>query len=434
MSDWYLQPQHRQLRDQVRTWATTHITPRIDAMEHTGDVERDLAVKIAAQGWIGATIDRTYGGMGAGHLAKTIIVEEVSRISGAMGAMVQASQLGVAKVIHFGTSRQKRKWLPRFANGTSLPTIAVTEPESGSHVLGMQTTAQRDGNDYILNGQKTYVGNSHIAHVHGVVARTAPGTRGLTAFLVEAGRPGLILEPHRPRGTLGLHGFSFGTIRFEDCRIPAANRLGSEGDGLDVAYSSSVIYGRPNLTAVALGIHQAIVEETVRFAAERRRYGRPLHELSSVKLQIGQMQSRLMTARLAAYHAARLLDAGQPCDADLMNAKLVNVELGIDSARAAMEIHAAAGLLTTSPVERYLRDILHLFAPAGTSDIQRLRLAEAALGLSKGDWSTHLAPADPLGLDPAAAPSAAAAEVREPPVAVPDANGEPAISNSRRQP
>jgi alkylation response protein AidB-like acyl-CoA dehydrogenase len=433
MSDWYLQPQHTQLRDQVRTWAHKHIAPRIDAMEESGDVERELAGKIAAQGWIGATIDPAYGGMGAGHLAKTIIIEELSRVSGAMGAMVQASQLGVAKLIHYGTTRQKRRWLPRFADGTSLPTIAVTEPESGSHVLGMQTTARREGHSYILNGRKVYVGNSHVAHVHGVVARTAPGSRGLTAFLVESDRPGLILEPHQRRGTLGLHGFSFGTLRFDDCRIPAANRLGTEGDGLDVAYSSSVLYGRPNLTAVALGIHQAIAEETTQFATERHRYGKPLHELPNIKLQIGQMQSRLMTARLAAYHAARLLDGGQPCDAELMNAKLINVEMGIDSARAAMEIHAAAGLHTDHFVERYLRDMFCIFAPAGTSDIQRLRLAEVALGLAKGDWSARVAMEDLQSLDPGVALQGSSVGACGFPVSVPGTIVGPAGAHSKGQ-
>ena len=152
----------------------------------------ELAEEIAARGWIGVTIPRRYGGMGRGHVAKTVIIEELARVSGAMGAIAQASQLGVAKVLHFGTEPQKRRWLPMFASGELLPTIAVTEPGSGGHVLGMTTTAARDGDEYVLNGAKCFVGNSHIGHVHGVVARTGPGSRGLTAFLVEQGRHGCI--------------------------------------------------------------------------------------------------------------------------------------------------------------------------------------------------------------------------------------------------
>ncbi|MFI1400764.1 acyl-CoA dehydrogenase family protein [Streptomyces sp. NPDC020681] len=389
MSDPYLTPQHEELRQQVRAFAESEVAPRVAQMEKDRAVEQELASMIAAKGWIGATIDPAYGGMGAGHLAKTIIVEELSRVCAAMGAMAQASQLGVAKVLHYGNKQQRNTWLPRFAAGTCLPTIAVTEHECGSHVLGMQTTARRDGDTYVLNGRKAYVGNSHIGHLHGVVARTGPGSKGLTAFLVESDRPGLSLGPHQE--ALGLHGFSFGELHFDDCRIPAGNRLGREGAGLKVAYSSSVLYGRPNLTAVALGILQAIHDETTRFTIERHRYGKPLHALANIKLKVGQIRSRLMTSRLTAYHAAYLLDAGKTPYAELMNAKLTSVESALDSARAAMEIHAAAGLRTDRPMERYLRDAFHLYAPAGTSDIQLLRLGDVALGLDKGQWSQPLA-------------------------------------------
>ncbi|ANW17207.1 acyl-CoA dehydrogenase family protein [Streptomyces clavuligerus] len=388
MDGYFTNRLHDQLRRDVRDFAEREVRPRIAAMEASRSAHRELSRLIARQGWLGATIDRDHGGMAAGHLAKTVIIEELSRVSGAMGAMVQASQLGVAKIIHFGDAAQKRTWLPRIALGHCLPTIAVTEPESGGHVLGMTATAVRDGDDYVLNGRKVYVGNSHVGDLHGVVARTGPGSRGLTAFLVEAGRPGCVLGEQRP--SMGLHGFSFGELSFQDCRIPAANRLGQEGDGLAVAYSSSVLYGRANLTAVSLGIHQAILDETTAFCAQRHRYGKPLHDLPSVKLKLGKLQSRLMTARLAAYHAVHLLDQGLPCDAELMNAKLINVESAIDSARNAMEIHAAIGLSTDRPIERYLRDAFHMFAPAGTSDVQLLRLAEVALGADKGQWSERL--------------------------------------------
>jgi alkylation response protein AidB-like acyl-CoA dehydrogenase len=323
-----------------------------------------------------------------------------------MGTMVQASQLGAAKIIHFGSQHQKRLWLPRIAAGDCLPTIAVTEAESGSHVLGMQMSARREGSHYVLNGRKVYIGNSHIGDLHGVVARTGEGSKGLTAFLVESHRPGLSLPA--PAGKLGLHGFSFGELHFTDCRIPLTNRVGDEGEGLAIAYSSSVLYGRLNLAAVALGIHQAILEQVTTFVRDRSRYGHSLSQLPNIKIKVGEIQSRVMTARLAAYHASHLLDAGAACDADdlvdtdpnlesgaacdaeLMNAKLVNAELTLDSARTAMEIHAAAGLMTQSPMERYLRDAHHIFAPAGTSDIQLLRLAEMTLGQSKGQWSQRM--------------------------------------------
>jgi alkylation response protein AidB-like acyl-CoA dehydrogenase len=379
---------HDLLRNKVRIFAEAEVRPLIAEMESSRSVHHGMSRLIAEQGWIGVTIGARYGGMGLGHLAKTIIIEELARVSGAMGAMAQASQLGVAKILHFGNERQKARWLPEIAEGRCLPTIAVTEPESGGHVLGMASTARREGDDYILNGRKVFVGNSHVGDLHGVVMRTGPGSKGLSAFLVEASSPGLSLGEHE--ATMGLHGFSFGELVFEDVRVPAENLLGSEGDGLPVAYSSSVLYGRPNLTAVSLGIHRALVEETVRFTQEHRRYGKPLGDLPTVKQKLGQLQSQLMTARLLAYHAAHLLDEGLPCDTELMNAKLVNVESSLDSARTAMEVHAAYGLSADRGVERYVRDAHHIYAPAGTSDVQRLRLAEVVLGASKEQWSLIL--------------------------------------------
>ncbi|MPY61297.1 acyl-CoA dehydrogenase family protein [Streptomyces spongiae] len=380
---------HEDLRQRVRDFAERDVRPLIPEMEASRTATVELSRLIARQGWIGATIDPSYGGMGAGHLAKTIIIEELSRVSGAMGAMVQASQLGVAKIIHFGNEAQKRRWLPPIADGAVLPTIAVTEPVSGGFVTDMESTAVRDGDDYILNGRKVFVGNSHVGDLHGVVVRTGAGSGGLTAFLVESVRPGFSLAPQVP--SMGLHGFSFGELVFDNCRVPAANRLGKEGQGLAVAYSSSVLYGRPNLTAVSLGIHQAVFDETTRYCQEVFRRSKPLGQLPNIKMKLGRMLQRLTLARQSAYLAAHLLDQGRPCDAELMTAKLFNVESSIESAQDAMEIHAAAGLFTDRPVERFLRDALHIYAPAGTSDIQCLRLGEFALGENRGQWSQRLA-------------------------------------------
>ncbi|TMR38177.1 acyl-CoA dehydrogenase family protein [Actinomadura geliboluensis] len=390
----FVTDQHQQLREAIRAFALAKVAPRVAEMESSAAVDTALPDLIAQRGWIGVTIPRQYGGMGAGHLAKTILIEELSRVSGAAGAIAQASQLGVAKILHFGTEQQKQQWLAPIAAGKCLPTIATTEEDSGGHVLGMRATARRGGDHYILNGRKQYVGNSHVGHVHGVIARTGDAdtrpSKSLSAFLVRADLPGVRLVPHQP--AMGLCGFSFGDIVFEDVRVPVGDRLGEEGDGLDVAYSSSVLYGRPNLTAVSLGIHQAIVDATVEFVSTRRRYDAPLANLPSIKHKLGLMQHRLLTARVAAYHAVHLLDHGQPCDRELMSAKYGNVEAAMDSARTAMEIHAAAGLRTDHEAQRYYRDTACIYAPAGTGDIQLLRLAETALGISRGpQWSVRFA-------------------------------------------
>ena len=346
-----------ELREEVRRFAEQRVKPHVKCMEQRRTVEVELAEEIAARGWIGVTIPRRYGGMGRGHVAKTVIIEELARVSGAMGAIAQASQLGVAKVLHF---------------------------------------AARDGDEYVLNGAKCFVGNSHIGHVHGVVARTGAGSRGLTAFLVEQGRHGCIRGSY---GTpTGLLGFSYGELLFEDCRIPAENRIGEQGQGLDVAYSSSTLYGRPNLTAVALGIHQAILEDTLAFTKQRHLYGKPIAKLPTIAVKLGEMHSRLMTARLLAYDAVRKLDDGRSCDAELINAKLVNTESALTSARAALEIFAGHGTQQDHNIERYLRDVIHTFPAAGTSDVQRLRLAQVALGEYAGAWSERVPHPDPIAL------------------------------------
>jgi alkylation response protein AidB-like acyl-CoA dehydrogenase len=367
------------LRQQVREFAEHEVAPRVVGMERRQGVETDLARELARQGWLGPTIPAGYGGMDLGHTAKVIIVEELARVSGAAGAIVQASQLGTAKLLHYGSRDQRETWLPQVACGTVLPTIAVTERSSGGHVLGMHTTACRRGRGWEINGAKAFVGNSHLGRgsVHGVVARTGPGSNGLTAFLVEAGRTGVALAPHTP--ALGLHGFSFGEIHFAGVRVPDDHIVGDIGQGLAVAYSSSVLYGRPQLAAVALGLHTRLRDETVAFAQRHRRYGKPLAALPTVKDKIGRIESALRSARTALYQAVRLLDCGQPCDHDLMQAKLLGTELLLDSVRLAMEIHAAEGLDAAGPLTRVLRDAYCIYAPAGTSDIQRLRLAEDAL-------------------------------------------------------
>lgn len=384
---------HQHLREAVRAFALSEVAPRVAWMESTQAVDVETSALIARQGWIGVTIPRQYGGMGAGHLAKTIVIEELARVSGAMAAMVQASQLGAAKILHYGTEEQKRRWLPPIAAGQCLPTIAVTEDGSGGNVLDMQATARRDGEEWVLNGRKLYVGNSHIAHLHGVVVRTGsigtPRSKSLSAFLVEHDRPGLTLVPYQP--PLGLHGFSFGDLIMRDVRVPAANMIGDEGQGLHVAYSSSILYGRPNLTAVALGIHQALLEETVAFANDRRRREAPLAALPTIEHRIGQINERLMTARALAYQAVHMLDRGLACDDQLISAKYRGVESLVASALAAMKIHAACGLRRDRPIERLLRDALHIDAPAGTGDIQLHRLAETALGTDRGQWSERLA-------------------------------------------
>ncbi|GGZ73473.1 acyl-CoA dehydrogenase family protein [Streptomyces echinoruber] len=382
------------LRRQVETVARDEIAPLVARMENSpGRVERDVPRILAEQRWFGVTIPPEYGGMGAGHVAKTLLIHRLATVSGAAAAILQAGLIPIAALLHFGTDEQRTRWLPQAARGTALFSIAVTEPEAGGHLGGIQTTAERSGEEWVLTGSKARVGNSDLAHAHIVIARTAPpGVRtsqALTAFLVEHDRPGLTVRPHRP--ALGLHGFSFGRLDLDGVRVPAANVLGIVGGGMHVAQSSSILYGRPNLAALSLGLHEAIVELTTEFLRERRRYDATLADLPVLRDRLGAMAGRLRAARGLVYEAVTLLDDGRPCDTELINSKYFSHEWAVRSGQDAMELHGARGLDTDYPLERLWRDVQCTYAPAGTGEVQRLRLADAALGTDTPQWSQILA-------------------------------------------
>jgi alkylation response protein AidB-like acyl-CoA dehydrogenase len=390
----YLTPDHRRLWHEADAFAAEYIAPRVPRMEAAPHkVERKAAQLMADQGWFGVTIPEQYGGMAAGHVAKTVLIHRTGVVSAAAAATYQASLIPVGAVQHWGTAEQKTQWLPQAAAGRVLLSIAVTEPKMGGHIGGIETTAERDGDWWVINGSKSHIGNSHLAGLHVVVARTAPpgvsASQALTAFLVEHHRKGLTVKPHRPG--LGLHGFTAGRLHLDRVRIPAANVLGDIGQGLFVAQSSSILYGRANLAAVSLGIHEALVEMTAQWLANRERYDGHLSDLPVLRDRLGSMQNRLQVARNAAYQAVHLLDLGLACDAQLIGAKNANHELAADSTRDAMKLHGAYGLDGDYSLQRLYRDIPYTYPPAGTGEFQRIHLAKAALGEMDIEWSQRLA-------------------------------------------
>ncbi|MEU9167708.1 acyl-CoA dehydrogenase family protein [Streptomyces sp. NPDC048420] len=389
-----LTPTHLKLWQEADAFAAECIAPCVQGMEaNPHRVERLAAQFMADRQWFGVTIPAQYGGMAAGHVAKTIIIHRTAVVSAAAAAILQASLIPVGAVRHWGTVEQKAQWLPQAANGQTLFSIAVTEPQMGGHIGGMETIAERQGDGWVLNGEKAHIGNSHLAGLHVVVARTAPpgvgASQALTAFLVEDDRKGLTKERHRPG--LGLHGFTFGRLRLDGVRIPAANVLGAIGKGLDVAQSISILYGRPNLTAVSLGIHEALVATTAQWLSNRPRYGGYLSDLPVLRDRLGRMQGRLQIAETSTYGAVNLLDQGKRCDAQLIGAKHSSHELAADSARDAMELHGAHALDGDYELQRFFRDIQCTYSPAGTGEFQRIHLAKAALGEAEVEWSEHLA-------------------------------------------
>ncbi|MFC8564171.1 acyl-CoA dehydrogenase family protein [Streptomyces sp. NPDC048405] len=385
---------HELLWHEADAFAVEHAAPQAVRMEAAPDrVERKVAGLMAARGWFAVTIPAAFGGLGAGHVAKTILVHRIARVSAAAAAILQATLIPVGALLHFATYEQKGRWLPQVANGSLLLSIAVTEPQAGGHIGGIEATAERTGNEWVITGSKIHIGNSHLAGAHLVVARTAAAgvstSQALTAFMVEADRPGLSLPAHR--AGLGLHGFSAGRLDLDHVRVPDDNVVGEIGQGLAVAQSSSIIYGRPNLAALSLGIHEAVVDTTTSRLKTRPRYQGALSDLPVLRDRVGGMEARLRAGRILAYQSVHLLDRGLPCDAELINSKYLGHQWAMQSAQDAMELHGAHALDGDYVLQRLWRDIQHTYPPAGTGEVQRIRLADAAFDEDHIQWSEHLA-------------------------------------------
>jgi alkylation response protein AidB-like acyl-CoA dehydrogenase len=383
---------HHRLLKEAQAFATSQLAPLADQLEERGPhADREVRQILSETGWLGVVIDTKHGGLDLGHVAKTLVLQAVSRVSPAAGAILQASVLGAAPVAEYGSKQMQGRILPEIAAGRCWASIAVTDPEYGSHVLGMEATGRRSGGHYILEGEKVLVGNASIADLHCVVVRTgSPGQPdSLTAFLVEQGTPGVDVVPTPANG---LRGFSADTLRLSSVRVPETSIIGNVGDGLAVAQLASVVYGRLNLAAVALGIHQRMLEETVRWTSTRKRRNGYLANLDNVRRRVAEMQHHLMNAHLAAYQAAHLLDQGEPCDSWLYNAKLTAHRAGAASSEHAKHLHGGHVSLIGSPIEQLRRDCDLINAPAGPDDLQLIRLAETALGPHRPQWSAeHIA-------------------------------------------
>ncbi|ROQ70254.1 alkylation response protein AidB-like acyl-CoA dehydrogenase [Streptomyces sp. 840.1] len=390
----YLTAHHELLWTEADAFAAEHVAPRAVRMEAApGRVERKVAALMAARGWFAVTVPSDYGGLGAGHVAKTVLIHRIACVSAAAATILQATLIPVGALLHFATHEQKTRWLPGVADGSMLLSIAVTEPVAGGHIGGIETTAERVGNQWVITGSKVHIGNSHLAGAHLVVARTAKAgvrtSQALTAFMVETDRHGLSVSRHRPG--LGLHGFSAGRLDLDHVTVPADNVVGEIGQGLSVAQSSSILYGRPNLAAVSLGIHETVVATTTAHLQARPRYRGHLSNLPVLRDRVGDMEARLRAGRILAYQSVHLLDQGLSCDADLINAKYLGHQWAMTSAQDAMELHGAHALDRDYVLQRLWRDIQHTYPPAGTGEVQRIRLADAAFGEDPIQWSERLA-------------------------------------------
>ncbi len=379
--DFALSPQHEEIRRSVRDFAEREIAPVADEMERTAQFPHELIRKAAALGFLGVPYPEEVGGTGLDSLAYAITIEELSRVSGSVGIIVSAhTSLGCNPIFLAGTKEQKERFLRPLASGAKLGAYGLTEAGAGSDSRGTRTRARRDGDHWILNGSKRFITNAGVAATYIVTAVTDRSleTGKISAFIVENDAPGFSIG--RLEEKMGLHASQTGELLFDDCRVPADNLLGAEGEG-DKLFLKTLDGGRIGIGAMALGISQAAFEASAAYAKQREQFGRPIGSFQGVAFKIADMATQIDAARLMVYRAAWLKDQGSPYSNEAAMAKLFASEVARQVTNDAVQVHGGYGYVSEYRVERYLRDAKLTELGEGTSEIQRLVIARNLLGI-----------------------------------------------------
>jgi alkylation response protein AidB-like acyl-CoA dehydrogenase len=375
--DFKFSEREEMLRKSVREFAENEVTPKMDTMEETGEFPTELLEPMGKLGITGVITPTEYGGVGLGYVARTIVLEELGRICGAMPMALQVHHMACANIIDFGTDDQKKKYLPPLAKGETMGCVAVTDPTGGSDLGGIKTSAELKGDNYIINGRKCFITNTHTADFWVVIARTAEGSKGLSAFIVDKDAPGAKLG--RKENKFGLRGANTGELAFDDCEIPKGNLLGQEGGGLAIAIKTISETGRTGMAATALGILTAAYEEAGKFASERVLYGKPISALQAIQFYMAEIYTQLEICRLLCYRASWLKDQSIRCDNEAAMAKYYTCEAAVNAAKKAIEIHGSYGIMKEYTVQRLLRDAMVTIPAGGTAEIAKVVLGRAAL-------------------------------------------------------
>ena len=375
--DFKFSEREEMLRKSVREFAEAEVTPKMEAMEETGEFPTDLLKPMADLGIMGVITSPEYDGVGLGYVARTIVLEELGRVCAAMPMALQVHHMACADLNDFGNEEQKKKYLPPLAKGETMGCVAVTDPSGGSDVVGMKTTAELKGDKYILNGRKCFITNSHTSDFWVVICKTAEGAKGLSALIVDKDAPGAKLG--RKQNKFGLRGANTGELAFDHCEVPKENLLGQEGGGLAVALKAISETGRTGMAAVGLVILTAVYEEAGKFASERVLYGKPISALQAIQFYMAEIYSQLEICRLLCYRASWLKDQGMRCDNEAALAKYYTCDAAANAAKKAIEIHGSYGIMREYAVQRLLRDAMVTIPAGGTAEISKVVLARAAL-------------------------------------------------------
>ncbi|UCH88261.1 MAG: acyl-CoA dehydrogenase [Thermoplasmata archaeon] len=378
--DFKLSEQHNLLRKTVREFAEKEIRPIARQYDESQEFPWDTVKKMAAMGLMGIIFPQEYGGAGMDYISYAIGVEEISRICGAHGIIMASHNSLCSNNIYIaGTEEQKQKFLTPLAKGEKLGAWGLTEPNAGSDAGGTQTTAVKDGNEWILNGTKTFITNGGVGEIAVIIAVTdkSKGKKGISAFIVEKGTDGFRVG--QKENKLGLRSSDTTELILEDCRVPEDYLLGEEGMGF-INSLKVLDGGRISIASLALGLAQGALDESLEYAKNREQFGKPIGKFQAIQWMLADMATEIDAARLLTYRACWLKDNGENTTMESAMAKMYASEVGMRAATKAIQIHGGYGYTKEYAVERIFRDVKLTEIGEGTSEIQRLIISRE-LGL-----------------------------------------------------
>jgi butyryl-CoA dehydrogenase len=378
--DFQLSEEHRMIRDAARDFAREVVAPRAAEHDRDSSFPIDNFREAAKRGFAGIVVPEAYGGSGMDNLALALVMEEINHACASTGVTLSVhNSLVSAPLLAHANDDLRKAWLPRLASGEKLGAYSLSEAASGSDAAALRCTAVKDGADYVLNGTKLWVTNGSHADVFIVFTRTDPAVsnaKGITAFLVEKGTPGFRVSKKEDK--LGIRGSSTNELVFEDARVPASNIIGKLNDGFRIAMHT-LDGGRIGIAAQALGIAQACLDASVKYAKERKQFGKAIAEFQPIQWKLAEMSAKIEGARLLVHRAAWLKDRGASHTAEAAMAKLEASRAANWCARQAVQVFGGAGYLVDFPVERYFRDARITEIYEGTTEIQKLVIARHVL-------------------------------------------------------
>ncbi len=372
-------PDQVDLRQHVREFAEAEIKPHVMEWDEAQAFPLDTVRRLGQLGYMGSIFPEELGGAGLGYIEYATIIEELCRVDGSVGLIVAAhTSLCANHIYKAGSEEQRRRYVPRLASGEWIGCWSLTEPEAGSDAAGTRTTAHRDDSGWVLNGSKTFTTNAHYADVCVAMAVTdrTRAQHGISAFIIEKGAPGFRLG--KKENKLGMRASATGEVIFEDCRLPAGQLLGQEGEGF-VDSLRILDGGRISIAALAVGMAQGAYEAALHYSQVRKQFGRPISEFQAIQHKLADMATSIEAARLLVMRAAWLMDHGRRVTRESSMAKLFASEMAVRVADEALQIHGGYGFIKDYPVEKFYRDVKLATIGEGTSEIQRLVIARQLL-------------------------------------------------------